>query len=123
MTSRLESWFTPTVTIALVVETGVPKMDPLTLAVLLSDFWRMWVVVEPLVMISLKSIILVRCAPFSLNSSWITPVGAGPQTSVRRFKSTVQLWLKEVVGSSVLVSRFRTRSCVVAPVNEVAGIA
>src|SRR5437899_11426272 len=37
-------------------------------------------------------------------------------------KSSVQLWLKEVLGSSVLVSRSKTRVRVLSPVNELLGI-
>src|SRR5262249_34240403 len=64
--SRVELWFTPTVADA--PETGTPKIDPCTLAVLLSDFWCVRVVTGPSVLTLSRARIWVRCRPFSWNT-------------------------------------------------------
>src|SRR5262249_41750439 len=64
--SRVELWFTPTVADA--PETGTPKIDPCTVAVLLSDFWCVRVVTGPSVLTLSRARIWVRCRPFSWNT-------------------------------------------------------
>src|SRR5215467_13520887 len=52
----------------------------------------------------------------------IVPVGPAPQVKLKVTKSSVQVWLMELVGSRSAVLKFRTRLLAVVPVKSPAGI-